>query len=142
MSDPRWSGWDYMEDVDVAGADPIGYTVVARDGDLGVVSDAAFTTGSSWILVDTRHWIIGKHVLLPAGVVRAVDSAARQVLVDLSKGDIKNAPASPPPEESASRREELARAYDELAEYYAELHGAFFTPGVLPSAYERGKDAR
>jgi len=54
-----WNAWDYPEDVDVGGGDLIGYSVVARDGEIGKVDEATVTAGSSHVVVDTGPWIFG-----------------------------------------------------------------------------------
>jgi hypothetical protein len=74
------------------GADLTGFKVEATDGAVGKVSKHSDAVGSSYLVVDTGIWILGKHILLPAGTVTSVDVEQRRVLVSRSKDDIKNSP--------------------------------------------------
>ncbi|MFI6080353.1 PRC-barrel domain containing protein [Streptomyces sp. NPDC051217] len=90
MSD---SIWGYQPTAGhTAGTDLIGYKVEATDGSVGKVDKHSDDVSSAYLVVDTGVWIFGKHVLLPAGVVRTVDQAARTVFVDLTKEQIKDSP--------------------------------------------------
>jgi hypothetical protein len=64
-------------------------------------------------VVDTRLWILGKKVLLPAGVVERVDDVAETVHVDRTKDEIKNAPEF---DESRYRDDDYR---EELGGYYS-----------------------
>ena len=74
------------------GVDLVGYQVEATDGGIGSIDQASYDVGSSYLVVDTGPWIFGRKVLLPAGVVRHVDHADRQVYVDQTKAQIKDSP--------------------------------------------------
>ncbi|MEU4264503.1 PRC-barrel domain-containing protein [Streptomyces sp. NPDC025273] len=90
MSD---SIWGYQPTAGhTAGTDLIGYKVEATDGSIGKVDKHSDDVNSAYLVVDTGVWILGKHVLLPAGTVRAVDQAERKIFVDLTKDQIKNSP--------------------------------------------------
>lgn len=69
-----------------------GFSVEALDGSIGKVDEASNDIGASFIVVDTGPWILGKKVMLPAGVVRDVDLDAQTVFVNRTKDQIKNAP--------------------------------------------------
>lgn len=89
-----WDAWSYRP---TAGWTPgsrslVGYEVGARDGDIGKIDEATDEVGTSRLVVDTGPWILGRKVILPAGVVDRVDDAARKVYVDLTKDQIKNSP--------------------------------------------------
>ena len=85
--------WTYREAMGVAtDIDVSGYDVEATDGSIGKVDEATYETGRSYLVVDTGPWIFGKKVMLPAGVVRAVDEQEETVFVDRTKDEIKNAP--------------------------------------------------
>ena len=77
---------------DLASADIGGYRVEALDGSIGKVDDATYEAGASYVIVDTGPWIFGKRVMLPAGVVREIDDVAEKVLVNRTKGQIRDAP--------------------------------------------------
>ena len=74
------------------GTDMSGFTVEAIDGKIGKVDEATQEVGGSYVVVDTGHWIFGKKVLLPAGVIDDVDLDTETVFVDRTKDEIKDAP--------------------------------------------------
>ena len=78
--------WTYG-DVETIGVDVTqkldltGYGVEAIDGGIGKVDEATYEASSSYIVVDTGPWILGKKVLLPAGWIptrRRSSSTARR----------------------------------------------------------------
>lgn len=72
--------------------DLVGYKVEATDGSIGKVDKHSDEVGSAHVVVDTGPWILGKHVLLPAGTITRIDSAAETIHVSRTKDEIKNAP--------------------------------------------------
>jgi hypothetical protein len=90
------TGHDFIWAFRVAADEDIaGYEVVATDGAIGHIDDAVFAEGASHIIVDTGFWILGRHSLLPAGVVERIDRDERRVYVDRTKEQVKNAPDYP-----------------------------------------------
>jgi len=83
--------WAYRETTWTQG-DLSGFEVEARDGSIGKIDEATNDAGGGFIVVDTGPWIFGKKVMLPAGVIQNVDLDARQVYVDRTKDEIKDAP--------------------------------------------------
>ena len=72
-----------------------GYTIEARDGDIGTVSDFLFDDASwlvRWLVVDTGNWLSGRKVLLPPSVLGRVDAKDRVFAVKLTKQQIKDSP--------------------------------------------------
>ncbi|MET9602945.1 PRC-barrel domain-containing protein [Streptomyces sp. NPDC006459] len=84
--------WAYRAGVDYLAADLTGYKVEAVDGSIGTVDKHSDEVTDAYLVVDTGVWILGKEVLLPAGLVTRVDHAAEKVYVDRTKGQIKAAP--------------------------------------------------
>jgi hypothetical protein len=88
--------WMYRESgrlgTDIETANLTGYEVEALDGSIGKIDEATQEAGSGYVVVDTGPWIFGKKVMLPAGVIRAVDDPAEKVFVNRTKEQIKNAP--------------------------------------------------
>ena len=77
-----------VEKVDLAG-----FSVEALDGeDVGKVDQAADEAGKSYLVVDTGPLFLGRKVLVPAGLVRTVDTVAQTIQVDLSKDQLENSP--------------------------------------------------
>ncbi len=83
--------WTYRDST-WRGTALIGLKVEAIDGDIGRVDEATDDSGGSWLVVDTGTWILGKKVLLPAGVVDRVDLDEERLYVNRTKDEIKNAP--------------------------------------------------
>ena len=82
--------WTYSEEF--GRLDVSGFDVEARDGSIGKVEEVTFDAGESYIVVDTGPWILGKKVLLPAGLIERVDRDDETVYVDRTKDEIKEAP--------------------------------------------------
>jgi hypothetical protein len=64
--------WTYRETlaepIDIAGSD-----VEAADGSIGKIDEARYDVGASYVVIDTGPWILGKKVVLPAGVIETID---------------------------------------------------------------------
>jgi hypothetical protein len=72
--------------------DVTGFRVHAVDGSIGKVDKATFEVGSNQLVVNTRPWIFGKKVVLPAGIVDRIDGDDETVYVNRTKDQIKNSP--------------------------------------------------
>jgi hypothetical protein len=84
--------WTYPSNTMKQPLDIQSFDVGATDGDIGKIDEATYDVGSSYIVVDTGPWILGRKVLLPAGVIERIDLDKRKVDVRLTKDQIKNAP--------------------------------------------------
>jgi hypothetical protein len=84
--------WRFRSDVGHDRADLEGMKVEAVDGSIGKVDSVTDTAQGVALVVDTGPWILGKKVLLPAGVVSAIDVDDESVKVDRTKDEIKGAP--------------------------------------------------
>jgi hypothetical protein len=82
--------WTYPETV--GRLDVTGFDVEAADGSIGKVDEATQDVGENYLVVDTGIWILGKKVLLPAGLVERVDRDEEKVYVDRTKDEIEKAP--------------------------------------------------
>jgi hypothetical protein len=96
------------------GAELRGMSVEARDGSVGTVQDVVDQPGGAHLLVDTGRWIFGKTVVVPAGVVHAVDHDRQCVLIGCSREDVKNAPQHDPDASDAATREAIGAYYGEI----------------------------
>ncbi len=100
-------------------ADVKGYAVHATDGDLGHVENI-LADDANWdiryLLIATRNWLPGKHVQIAPYAVTDIDWPERRVSVNVTREQVKSAPAWDP----------LAMA-DEAAEH--RLHRHFGWPG-------------
>jgi hypothetical protein len=105
--------WTYSAGDDWPAMDLVGYKVLATDGDIGKIDEKSNEAGVGYIVVDTGPWILGKKVMLPAGVINRIDAAEEKVHVDRTKDAIKNAPQFDP----AAYRDKPYR--DSLGGYYS-----------------------
>ena len=107
--------WTYRHETAAGGVELIDYEVEAIDGHVGKITDAARSEdGHEFVVIDTGHWIFGKHAMLPAGVVTGIDRDQHKVLVNRTKEQIKAAP-------------EL-RSEGYLDENYRETIGNYYGP--------------
>src|SRR5262245_2371401 len=95
--------------------DVMGYYISATDGDLGHVEDFLVddeTWAIRYIIVDTRNWLPGRHVLISPEWIKQVSWEDSKVYVDLEKRHIEAAPEFDPSMPLAREHEE--RLYDHL----------------------------
>jgi len=84
--------WSFRSDVGHDRADLDGMKVEAVDGSVGKVDRTLTTSQGTALVVDTGTWIFGKKVMLPAGLVTAIDVDDESIRVDRTKDEIKGAP--------------------------------------------------
>ncbi|MEV7106272.1 hypothetical protein [Streptomyces atroolivaceus] len=72
--------------------DVIGYGVEAPDGSVGTVIRISPVPGFDHLVIDAGVWKFGRSVVVPAGMVTAVDDAERVIRVRCTKNQIKDAP--------------------------------------------------
>lgn len=97
----------------------VGYHIQAMDGPIGhvenfLVDDA--TWGIRYLIIDTRNWWPGQHVLMSPYAVRAISWSDRDVTLDVTRDKIKGSPAWDP-------AAMIDRTYEE------RLHGHYGWPG-------------
>lgn len=76
-----------------------GYRIVAADGDIGHVSDFIIEDVSwtiRYLVVDTRNWLPGRHVLIAPSWISRVDWEGAAVAVDMTQRSVKNSPPYDP----------------------------------------------
>jgi uncharacterized protein YrrD len=87
-------------DVHLRSCDEVaGYEIMANDGTIGEVDDFVFDDRSFAIrdiVVDTRKWLPGKHVLVAIDDIDHVSYDEHEVYVKVSRGAIENAPEYDP----------------------------------------------
>ncbi|MFD5876142.1 hypothetical protein [Streptomyces sp. NPDC060322] len=74
------------------GDDVIGYGVEAPDGSVGTVIRLSPVPGFDHLVIDAGVWKFGRSVVVPAGMVTAVDAGERVVRVGCTKDQIMDAP--------------------------------------------------
>ena len=92
-----------------------GYHIRATDGTIGHIENLLIDDtgwGIHYLVIDTKNWWLGQHVLLSPYAVRRIDWADREILVDVSRDVVKG---SPPWDPAAI----IDRAYEQrLHTYY------------------------
>jgi hypothetical protein len=112
--------WTYREAMAVPTGTITGFQVEAMDGKIGHIDEASAEAGAGYIVVDTGPWILGRKVMIPAGVITHIDLDEQQVMLDLTKDQIKSSPEFDP------EMGMMDTAYrGRLGDYY----GPFFRPG-------------
>jgi hypothetical protein len=89
--------WIYRDEAQLGydptnGADITGFGVEALDGSIGKVDKSNDDVGQSYVIVNTGPWILGKTVMLPAGVIDRIDAEEEKIWVNRTKDQIKDAP--------------------------------------------------
>jgi uncharacterized protein YrrD len=91
----------------------LGYHILASDGQIGHADDFIVDTKEwtiRYIVVDTRNWLPGKHVLIAPAWVQSVDWSERLLRVDMTRQDVQDAPEFDP--SAPVNPEYEARLYD------------------------------
>ncbi len=72
-----------------------GYSIEAKDGRLGAVSDFLFddtTWKVRWLVVDTGRWLTGRKVLIHPSAIGYAEHGARELTVALTKKQVEDSP--------------------------------------------------
>jgi hypothetical protein len=72
-----------------------GYVIKASDGLIGTVSDLRFQDSDwaiNWLEIDKGTWLPGRAVLIPTSAVGQPDPETRQLVVNLTMGQIEDSP--------------------------------------------------
>ena len=111
--------------------DLIGFTLHAIDGDIGRVHDIYFDDRDwtvRYLVVDTRHWLPGRRILLSPVSIRQTHWARREIVVSLSREQIRRSPSVDSDQPIGRRTFALFReCYTKP--YYWALGGFFWGPG-------------
>jgi uncharacterized protein YrrD len=125
-----------------------GYSIHARDGALGTVSDWLFhddTWSLRWLVVDTGAWLPGRKVLLPLSALGTPNAELRQLPVILSKEQVKAGPGIDTDRTVSRQMEAGVFDYYALMPYwgagYGTMSNAMAAPIVAP-AHEPGTEPR
>ncbi len=86
--------WSFRGEVGNDRANLQGMTVEAVDGKLGKVEEVAGTPdGGKYLVVDTGLPLVGKTVILPAGLVSGIDVDDEVIRVERTQDELKDAPS-------------------------------------------------
>ena len=93
----------------------IGYHVAAIDGDIGHINDFLFddeTWEIRYLIIDTRNWWPGKHVLVAPAWIDRIDWSQQKVFSNVTRAEIESSPEYDPAKATARDYEEaLHRHY-------------------------------
>jgi hypothetical protein len=90
------------------------YDVQAEDGDSGHVKDFVFEDESwsvRYVVVDTRHWLPGKRVLISPEWIDSIRWDEKKVHVNMSRESIRNGPEFDPSKPVNRKYEEVQYDY-------------------------------
>lgn len=102
--------------------DYLRFTLHATDGDIGRLHDVYFDDQSwtvRYLVVETRHWLRGRRVLLAPLRVRGVDWNHREMIVGLSREQIRESPGVETDRPVAEQNAVLFRECYTLPYYWA-----------------------
>jgi hypothetical protein len=126
----------------------IGYSVRARDGLIGTISDLLFddeTWTLRWAVVDTGNWISGREVLLPPSAFGTPDVAQRHFPMDLTREQIESSPELSEHEPVSRQKEIELYSHNGWLPYWYPgtnpMMGAPGYPGYVPLPGGAGPDA-
>ncbi len=108
--DTESHGDPHLRSIDVV----TGSAIEALDGHIGHVSDFLIDEESwavRYLVVDTRDWLPGKHVLVPPQAISSIDWSRADVHVNLERERIKQAPGFDDPHQIDERYEAEIRSY-------------------------------
>src|SRR5437867_5195093 len=114
--------------------DLLGFTLHATDGDIGRVHDLYFDDQRwtvRYLVVDTRHWLPGRRVLLSPTSIHGIDWRHREMVVTLSREQIRESPSVDSDKPVAHQNAILFReCYS--APYYWAIGGFLWGPTAPP----------
>lgn len=96
-----------------------GYHVHATDGMIGHVEDLLIDKADwsiRYLIVDTKNWWPGAHVLLSPYVVKEISWSQQQILIDINRDRVKSSPPWNPSD-------------TDMEAYERRLHGYYGWPG-------------
>lgn len=123
LRDEEQPSWDshLFSTVEMTGT--LGYRVEATDDEMGHIADIVvddYDWAIRYLVVDTRNWWPGKHVLIAPQWLRAVDWASQAVAVDLTRDTIKEAPEYDDDRPISREYEEELHRYYQRQGYWSE----------------------
>ncbi len=77
----------------------VGYHIQAKDGPIGHVENFLVddeTWGIRYLIIDTKNWWPGQHVLISPHAVRGISWSDRDVTLDVTRDKVKGSPAWDP----------------------------------------------
>ena len=71
------------------------YRVANKVKQVGKVDSASDEEGGAYIVVDTGPWILGRLVMIPAGLIEHIDLSTETLHIRCSKDEVKHSPDLP-----------------------------------------------
>jgi hypothetical protein len=122
-------------------AEPEGYRLEARDGDIGRCHDFLFDDEAwtlRYLVADTGGWLSGRKVLISPAQLAAPDWERKRMPVTLTKEQIEQSPPLDADAPVSRRYEQLYNEFHSLPSYWlgSGLWGDFPMPGSLTMPQE------
>jgi sporulation protein YlmC with PRC-barrel domain len=103
-----------------------GYKLHSRDGEIGSVKEFYFDDHHwtvRYLVADTGSWLTGRQVLLSPYALGAVDTAGKDIVVDLTKKQIEESPALEKHKPVSRQFEESYYGYYGMPMYWGGMYG-------------------
>ena len=122
-----------------------GYSIRARDGDIGKVHEFYFDDGSwtiRYLVVNTGSWLAGRRVLLSPVALGPPDQEARVVPVDLTREQVEHSPDIDADRPVSRQQEGRLHQYYGWTGYWtlSPMGTAFFNPQQTMALAESGEE--
>lgn len=113
-----------------------GFSIAAKDGDLGHVKDVYFDDQAwaiRYLVVDTGGWLTGRNVLISPAAVKQADWTNQQLSVDLTRMQVQNSPGIDTEKPVTRQHEEALYNYYGYPYYWTGpyLWGYTLIPGMI-----------
>lgn len=105
----------------------VGYSIQALDDHFGHIDDSIIDEQDwaiRYLVADTRNWLPGKKVLLPAQWISSVSWEQSRVYIDLDRDTVKRAPEYDPSKPITREYEAALYAHYSREPYWAKSSGA------------------
>jgi hypothetical protein len=128
-----------------------GFTIGARDGDIGSVSECYFDDVSftvRYVVVETGGWLADRKVLLSPIAFRAIDWEHRRITTELNKAQVESSPSIDTQKPVSRQHETIYFGHYGYSPYWAGpyLWGTspypLVAPELIPSAAELEREPR
>lgn len=82
--------------------------------------EATYEPGSSCVVIEAGPWLVGRRVLLPAGLISGMDPENETIATELTRDQVKESPTFDPDLGDITSRQHR----DEVAEYFEAFSGS------------------
>ncbi|NDJ78516.1 MAG: PRC-barrel domain containing protein [Chloroflexi bacterium] len=121
-----------------------GYTIRAKDGDIGQVDDFLFDDQSwavRYLVVNTGNWLVGRKVIVLPAALETPDWETEMLTVNVSKGQIENSPPLAADQPVSRQKQAELHQYYGWPMYWTMGASSFFTAPGKTQLAESAVDA-